>query len=156
MAQPIHIQFTRFSAFYSPLIATIAGGFDAVLLLPTPSIVVWAAAGALLTVGAERRAVSPSAARRLLLGVSFAAFTFVACVFSERRIQAMRLYEVGTSASIESALSKEPGSYRIQMRAADYFLARGQCAKAHAHALIARALFPYSPAPRHVLSQCKG
>jgi NitT/TauT family transport system substrate-binding protein len=27
MPQPIHIQFTRFSAFYSPLIATIAGGF---------------------------------------------------------------------------------------------------------------------------------
>jgi NitT/TauT family transport system substrate-binding protein len=27
MAEPIHIEFTRFSAFYSPLIATIAGGF---------------------------------------------------------------------------------------------------------------------------------
>jgi len=27
MSQPIHIKFTRFSAFYSPLIATIAGGF---------------------------------------------------------------------------------------------------------------------------------
>lgn len=27
MAQPINIQFTRFSAFYSPIIATIAGGF---------------------------------------------------------------------------------------------------------------------------------
>ena len=27
MAEPISIQFTRFSAFYSPLIATIAGGF---------------------------------------------------------------------------------------------------------------------------------
>lgn len=27
MSQDIHIQFTRFSAFYSPLIATIAGGF---------------------------------------------------------------------------------------------------------------------------------
>jgi NitT/TauT family transport system substrate-binding protein len=27
MAQAVHIQFTRFSAFYSPLIATIAGGF---------------------------------------------------------------------------------------------------------------------------------
>src|ERR1039458_10685025 len=27
MTQPISIQFTRFSAFYSPLIATIAGGF---------------------------------------------------------------------------------------------------------------------------------
>jgi len=27
MAEPIHIEFTRFSAFYGPLIATIAGGF---------------------------------------------------------------------------------------------------------------------------------
>ncbi len=27
MSDPIHIEFTRFSAFYSPLIATIAGGF---------------------------------------------------------------------------------------------------------------------------------
>ena len=27
MSDPISIQFTRFSAFYSPLIATIAGGF---------------------------------------------------------------------------------------------------------------------------------
>ena len=27
MAHPISIQFSRFSAFYSPLIATIAGGF---------------------------------------------------------------------------------------------------------------------------------
>jgi NitT/TauT family transport system substrate-binding protein len=27
MADPIHIEFTRFSAFYSPLLATVAGGF---------------------------------------------------------------------------------------------------------------------------------
>ncbi len=27
MAEPLHIEFTRFSAFYSPLIATFAGGF---------------------------------------------------------------------------------------------------------------------------------
>jgi NitT/TauT family transport system substrate-binding protein len=27
MAEPLHIEFTRFSAFYSPLIATIAGGY---------------------------------------------------------------------------------------------------------------------------------
>ena len=50
----------------------------------------------------------------------------------------MRLYEIGSSSAIESALAKDPGSYRIQMRAADYFLARGQCAKARAHALSAR------------------
>jgi O-antigen ligase len=137
------------------LIAAIEGGFDAVLLLPTPSIVVWAAAGALLAAGPERRTVSPSTARRFLLGASFAAFTFVACAFSEWRIQAMRLYETGTSSAVESALAKDPGSYRIQIRAADYFLSRGQCTKARAHALSARALFPYSPAPKRVLAQCR-
>ncbi|MFI5245162.1 MAG: O-antigen ligase family protein [Gemmatimonadales bacterium] len=138
------------------LIAAIEGGFDAVLLLPAPVMVVLAAVGALLAAGSERRAVSPSPGRRVLLGASFVTFTFVACVFSERRIQAMRLYEVGTSSALESALSKDPGSYRIQMRAADHFLSRGQCAKAREHAIMARDLFPYSPAPRHVLAQCRG
>ncbi|MFI5246471.1 MAG: O-antigen ligase family protein, partial [Gemmatimonadales bacterium] len=136
------------------LIAAMEGGFDAVLLLPAPAIVVWAAAGALLAPGAERGAVFPSSGRRIVLGLSFAAFTVVACVLGERRIQAMRLYEVGSSSAIESALAKDPGSYRIQMRAAEYFLSRGQCPRAQAHARAARDLFPYSPGPRHVLSQC--
>jgi hypothetical protein len=62
---------------------------------------------------------------------------------------------VGTQAALESALSKDPGSYRIQLRAADYFVSRNQCTKARAHALAARGLFPYSPAPRRILSQCR-
>jgi O-antigen ligase len=137
------------------LIAALEGGFDAVLLLPTPAIVVWAAAGALLTSDSVNSETLTLTARRMLLATVFAAFTYFACAFSGRRIQAMRLYEVGTSAAIESALVKDPGSYRIQMRAAEYFLGRGVCAKARPHALAAHDLFPYSPGPRHVLSQCR-
>jgi hypothetical protein len=137
------------------LIAALEGAFDAVLLLPTPSIVVWAAAGALLTSDSESTDAPRFTMRRLVLAGAFAAFTYLACAFSTRRIQAMRLYEAGTSSAIETALAKDPGSYRIQMRAADYFVGRGQCAKARPHALAARELFPYSPAPRHVLSQCR-
>lgn len=137
------------------LIAALEGVFDAVLLLPTPLIVVLAAAGALIAPGPERRAFSLTPGRKLLLGGAFAAFTLIACVTGERRIKAMRLYEVGTAAALESALSADPGSYRIQMHAADYFASRTQCTKARAHALIARELFPYSPAPRRVLSQCR-
>jgi hypothetical protein len=85
----------------------------------------------------------------------FAAVTLLACVLSDRRLQAMRLSEAGTSTALEAAAMKDPGSFRIQMRAADYFAARSQCTKARAHALSARALFPYSPGPRHVLSQCR-
>jgi hypothetical protein len=136
------------------LMAALEGAFDAVLLLPTPSIVVWAAAGALLTPDSAGSDAPRLTARRLLLAGAFAAFTYLACAFSGRRIQAMRLYEAGTLSGIEAAVVKDAGSYRIQMRAAEYFLARGQCAKARPHALAARNLFPYSPAPRHVLSQC--
>jgi O-antigen ligase len=138
------------------LIAAIEGGFDAVLLLPTPAIVVWAAAGVFVPKGAERRVDTPSVVKRVLLGATFAAFTLLACMASVSRLQAMRLYEVGTTAAIEAALVKDPGSYRIQMRGAEYFLARGQCAKARAHASSARDLFPSAPAPRRVLAQCKG
>ncbi len=137
------------------LIAALEGAFDAVLLLPTPLIVVSAAAGALIAPGAERRAISATVGRKLLFGTAFMAFALLACFVGDRRIAAMRLYEIGTSAAIESALANDPGSYRIQMRAADYFASRNQCVKARAHALTARELFPYSPAPRHVLSQCK-
>jgi O-antigen ligase len=138
------------------LIAALEGGFDAVLLLPTPAIVVMAAAGALILPAAAGRVISPSPAKKFAGGMGFAAFMIAACVMSDRRVEAMKLYEVGTSAAIESALSKDPGSYRIQMRAADYFVSRGQCAKARTHALSARALFPSSPGPRRALAKCGG
>ena len=138
------------------LIAAIEGGFDAVLLLPTPSIVVWAAAGALLSAGTAHNESARFTARRLALAGVFTAFTYLSCAFAGRRMQAMRLYEIGTSAAIEAAVVKDPGSYRIRMRAADYYLSNGQCAKARAHALVARDLFPSSPGPRHVLTQCPG
>jgi O-antigen ligase len=154
-AAPPHDRLAAIAGGGVVLIAAIEGTFDAVLLLPTPAIVVWAAAGALIAAGTERRTLSPSSGRRLLLGCSFAVLTALTCVFSDRRIDAMRLYEVGTSAAIESALAKDPGSYRIQMRAADYFLSRAQCPKARAHALAARTLFPWSPGPRRVLALCK-
>ena len=136
------------------LIAALEGAFDAVLLLPTPTIVVMAAAGALILPGGGRDTVVLRPARRLLLGAAFTAFMVATCIMSERRIAAMKLYEVGTPAAIESALAKDPGSYRIQMRAADYFLSRGQCTRARSHALSARSLFPSSPGPRHVLARC--
>lgn len=137
------------------LIAALEGGFDAVLLLPTPSIVVWGAAGALLAPRSEVRAVALPPARSLKVGSGFAAVMLIACVLGYRKIQAMRLYEVGTVAAVEQALVKDPGSYRIQMRAADLLLARGQCNKAHEHAQRAKSLFPNAPAPKHVLGQCR-
>jgi hypothetical protein len=93
--------------------------------------------------------------RRFTYGAVFAAVTVLACVLSERRIQAMRLSEAGTAAAMEAAATKDPGSFRVQMRAADLFVSRNECTKARPHALAARGLFPYSPGPRRVLSRCR-
>jgi thioredoxin-like negative regulator of GroEL len=92
----------------------------------------------------------------LLFAAGFAAFTYFSCAFALRRMDAMRLYEVGSSSAIEAALVKDPGSYRIRMRAADFYLSKGNCSKARSNALVARDLFPSSPGPRHVLTQCPG
>jgi hypothetical protein len=136
------------------LIASLEGLFDAVLLLPTPTIVVMAAAGALILPAKAGDTVALRPVRRMLLGAAFTAFTAAAVLMSDRRVAAMKLYEIGTPTAIESALAADPGSYRIQMRAAEYFQSRGQCLQAKAHALSARALFPSSLAPRRVLARC--
>jgi hypothetical protein len=94
--------------------------------------------------------------RRFTYGAVFAAVTVLACVLGDRRLEAMRLSESGTGAAMEAAAAKDPGSFRVQMRAADLFLSRNECTKARPHALAARALFPYSPGPRRILSRCKG
>ena len=137
------------------LIAAIEGGFDAVLLLPTPLLLVMAAAGALIATGPNGRERLPRPAQRVMLTAGFTAVMLAACWTGARRISAMKLYEAGTPAAIEAAALTDPGSYRIQMRAAEFFAARANCAKAKAHAAKARDLFPFAPGPRRVLAQCR-
>ena len=71
------------------------------------------------------------------------------------RIEAMRLAGIGSIVALEGAVAHDPGSYRIRMRTADAYFARGQCAKARPHAEVARGLFPSAPAPKRLLEQCR-
>jgi O-antigen ligase len=136
-------------------LAMVEGAFDAVLLLPTPTLIVWALAGALLPARREVRSVTLSGSRRLAALVVVGAAGAWASVTSMGRIEAMRLSTLGTLPAHEKAVSYDPGSYRVRMRAADAYAARGQCAKARAHATAARALLPAAQAPRRLLGQCR-
>ncbi len=135
-------------------IAVVEGGFDAVLLLATPALIVWAAAGALIPRRREVRDVT-------LTGRSHALLTTVTCgvclaggLVTAGRISAMQLYSVGTLTAIEKATRRDPGSYRVRIRAAEAYAARGNCGAARRHALAARGFFPTAVAPRKVLTQC--
>ncbi len=135
-------------------VAAMEGGFDAVLLLATPMVVVSSAAGAMIPAGRIVDTVVQTAkARRWLIGV--VALVGATSVFaSMRRVEAMALYERGTVASLEEAAVRDPGSYRVRLHAAEVYAARSQCVNARRHALAARALLPAASAPRHVLTGC--
>jgi O-antigen ligase len=139
------------------LVATLAavavvGAFDAVLLLALPSLLVWAALGALQAAhepGASAPGRGGSGARVLvLLVVSLAAGAGAAK--SAGQLAAMALYAQGGRESLERAARLDPGSYRIHLR-----LARtGGRASRCEHARKAHALFPEAEAARRLARRC--
>jgi len=137
------------------MLAVFEGAFDAVLLLPTPSLVAWSAAGALIPYSGPVRVIELAAGRRLSLWLATVGFCGIAAFTSYRRVEAMQLYGAGTLVALERASAIDPGSYRIRMRAADAYASRGQCGPARRHALAARNLYPSALAPRQMLERCK-
>jgi O-antigen ligase len=153
-------------ALAATVLAIIAvGAFDAVLLLPTPSLIAWSILGALAG-SLEPPPVArgdirlPSTLRRIAIIVVVAAGT-TAIVRSASQVVAMALYVAATRIGVndhtlELATRMDPGSYRIQLRLAESYAHGRSCARARPHAAAARALFPNAPAPRHVLAECNG
>ena len=117
----------------------VAGLFDAVLLLPVPAFIVWAALGtcsAGSSAGADRVRAGPAAAIAILI------FIAAAGVYrSGAELLAMELYD-----RPERAAAIDPGNFRIQMRLAS------RCA----HAKAAHALFPYAAHARAAAARCGG
>lgn len=129
---------------------TIVGAFDAVLLLPAPALIVFAALGALRS-PARRRVVELGARGRAALVGAVVALGALAAVRSAFMVDAMQQYERG---AVAAAAREDPGSYRIQMRLAEAAESRGRCDLVREHAGAARALYPHALAPRRMLAAC--
>ena len=138
------------------LIGVVQGGFDAFTLLAFPSILFWGVAGALIPASrpVHNRTVS-ARARVYLVGLTAVVWLmFVAR--SAAKIEAMRLYSKGTFDSVREAASYDPGSYRIQLRAAQLLADRGLCRLSYHNAMAAAGLFPRAAAAQAVLAKCAG
>jgi hypothetical protein len=57
-------------------------------------------------------------------------------------------------ASLSEAAKLDPGNYRVRVRLAQAYLARGECARVRAEARAARALFPAAAEPKKLLAAC--
>lgn len=134
------------------VIIAVEGAFDAVLLLATPTLVFWAAMGALMppapdaalmpTMGRSRRAII--AVTVLLLGLG-------AAEYSALKIASMTAYSAG---QLARAVSLDPGSFRARLRYAQLMMSRTSRTRGCVEAKAALALFPRSPDAKRLASGC--
>lgn len=144
-------------ALASTLVATlVVGAFDAVLLLALPSLLVWAALGALTSGEEGRWSFDLGGGRRILGGVALAAVIGAFAAKSAAQVAAMHLYANHTSTRyMEQAARLDPGSYRIQLRLARSLRGRGTRERRCQHARAAHALFPHAEAAAAQARRCE-
>lgn len=152
-------------ALSATVVAVVAvGAFDAVLLLPAPSLLAWSTMGVLagtLVPGpvARMRIGLPAAARVVVAGVVVAG-EGAATFHSALQVLAMALFTAAPRHSsplhtLELAARTDPGSYRIQLRLAESYAHGRSCGRVRLHAGAAHALYPNAPEPRRLLADCR-
>jgi O-antigen ligase len=135
------------------VIASIVGTFDAVLLIAIPSLFMWSIVGALSPMGKPRGALSGHA-RGPVIGAAVV-FGALILIRASGQIAAMSVYTAAaTTTQAARAAMFDPGSYRINMRLAQAYASRGDCAHVREYAGAARELYPNAAEPRRLLRRC--
>jgi O-antigen ligase len=136
------------------LAVVVVGAFDAVLLLPAPTLFAWSIVGALASSARPIREIPLTSRSRR---IAMAAVGLVGALFLARsaaQTTAMAAFTGGTRAAMERAATIDPGSYRIRMLLGRAWARAGRCDRAIPQAAKARALFPNHPAPVQLLRAC--
>ena len=135
------------------VISAIVGAFDAVLMIAIPSLFLWTIVGALSPAGKPRYTLSANV-RGPVIGVAVVLAVLVV-LRASGQVAAMSVYTTATTTNQAArAALFDPGSYRIAMRVAQGYAARGDCARVRQYAGSARELFPNAPEPRRLLRRC--
>jgi O-antigen ligase len=136
------------------LSVTVVGAFDAVLVLPVPTLFAWTAIGALASSARPIReiAFAPKTRRIVLAVVAATGLVFVGR--SALQTTAMSVFTGGERTDMARAAVLDPGSYRIRMLLARSWVRAGRCDRAVPLARDAADLFPNHPAPRQLLRAC--
>ncbi len=139
------------------LITVAVGCFDAVLVLAGPTLLFWAALGALGSSGRARSERTLGAGGQRLAFFCFAVPLFLFTLRSVGQVLAMQAFATGDRlGSVQRAATLDPGSYRIQLRLALLGLNTRGCKVARPHAERAAAMFPSANAPRSIVRRCGG
>lgn len=143
-------------ALIGTIIATaVVGAFDAVLLIAVPTFFVWTLAGALSpprTGGLEYQTGIRELGPIVVFGLGL-----ITVGRSATQFAAIVTYSTSSRLSaIQQAAILDPGNYRIRIKAAQAYVARGDCRRARPHSVAARNLFPNAGEPRRLIGECSG
>jgi O-antigen ligase len=143
-------------ALVGTLVATlVVGAFDAVLLVAIPAFFVWTLAGALSP--PPVRGVPWSVGVRTVGVLCVLVVGTLSVAHSALELAAMGVYGSGTKLSaLSNAAMLDPGNYRVQVKTAAAYAARGDCTRARPHAREARDLFPNAAQPKRLIAECVG
>jgi hypothetical protein len=138
------------------IVATmVVSAFDAVLLLAAPALLVWTILGA--SAGARLRGRQVTLSRRewVIGAAATMVIAIASTVRSATQVRAMSAVGQGgrTAGWVEGA-AWDPGSYRINLKVAQFYARRGKCNVARPYAKRAASLFPNAPPAKRVLRQC--
>jgi O-antigen ligase len=133
----------------------VVGAFDAVLLLPVPTLFAWTVIGALASSARPIREIplTPRSRRVVMTGVALVGALFLARSLAQT--VAIGVFGDGRRPAMESAVAIDPGSYRIRMLLARAWARAGRCDRAIPQATAAREMFPNHPAPVQLLRSCR-
>lgn len=131
--------------------ALVAGLFDAVLLLPAPTLLVWSLLGLLLprTRPLLDRPLRPRE-RRLAISCVLLFFVALNVVTAGRMASLLVAREAPTRAQLELAARLDPGGHRVRLLLAR----RGPCRVRIPHARAAASLMPHHDSPERALRAC--
>ena len=129
--------------------------FDVARLWAAPAFLIWSTVGA--TSGARRRGDDVVRGGRWwsIASAIVAVLLIVSVARNATQIVAMSTVGYGThTKDWASAAAWDPGSFRINARAAEIYANRGKCATAKPYAQRAVGLFPNSPKAKRLARSC--
>ena len=133
----------------------VVSAFDVALHLAAPAFLACSVLGAASGIGRRGRVMtfSPAAWRTAVV----VTLCIVVASLVRSATQTAAIVTIGNGGSRAGWVNAAPldmGSYRINLRVAQVYAARGQCSSARVYARRARDLFPNAPAARRLLQRC--
>jgi hypothetical protein len=144
-------------ALAGTIVATIVvSAFDAVLLLAAPAFLIWSVVGAATGARAGARPLQLSTRAWAIAAAGTLLIVIASTARSATMTRSMAVVgRGGQTAGWVRGAAWDPGSYRINLKAAELYSRRGRCKTARPYAERAVALFPHSPAARRVSRRCR-